>query len=470
MRRLIAISLLAGLLLPVSLQAAPQSGSLSLPPFKRVKLGNGLTLLLSEQHEVPIVSFNFIVRAGSVDDPAGKEGVASLTAALLRKGTSQRTADQISSELDFIGGDLDAVAQFDYSVGSAEFVKKDLAKGLDLLSDVLLHAIFPDAEVTKILKQRADEIRSAKDRAPAVIGSYFASYLYGSHPYARPVGGDERSIAGINRADIAAFYQARYKPDEMIIAAVGDFSSGEMERILSDKFGSWQGHGAAQSQIARAVPFTGKKLLLVDKPDATQTYYQIGNVGIARDCPDRVYIGVVNTLFGGRFTSMLNSELRIQTGLTYGASSFFQQRKAPGPFVISTYTRNEKTEEAINRTLDILKRLHEKGITDEELKSAKAYLKGQFPPTIETSDQLAGLLTQLEFFGLDAGEVNSYYAKVDSMTLDDARRIIKQYFPADNLVFVLIGKASEIEPVAKKYAPVFDRLSISQPGFGLQKN
>src|SRR5262249_19605867 len=183
-----------------------------------------------------------------------------------------------------------------------------------------------------------------------------------------------------------------------------------------------------------------------------------------------IYIQVVNTLFGGRFTSMLNSELRIQTGLTYGASSFFQPRKAAGPFTISTYTRNEKTEEAIDRTLNILKRLHEKGITDDELKSAKAYLKGQFPPTIETSDQLAALLSQLEFYGLDASEVNTYYSKVDSMTGDDARRIIGQYFPSDNLVFVLIGKASEIEPIAKKYATTFDKVSISQPGFGLPRN
>src|SRR5262249_19145708 len=278
MKRTIAIALLAGLVLPVAVRARAQGGSLTLPPYKRVKLSNGMTLLLSEQHEVPIISFSFIVRAGSIDDPAGKEGVASLTAALLRKGTASRVADQISSELDFIGGDLDAGVQYDYSFGSAEFVKKDLDKGLDLLSDVLEHASFPDQEVTKMLKQRADEIKSAKDRAPAVIGAYFASYLYGAHPYARPVGGDERSIAGITRSDAVSFYQARYKPDQVILAAVGDFNSAEMEKALTQKFGGWQGRGAAQTKVSTPAPFTGKKLLLVDKPDATQTYFQIGNV------------------------------------------------------------------------------------------------------------------------------------------------------------------------------------------------
>jgi predicted Zn-dependent peptidase len=136
-----------------------------------------------------------------------------------------------------------------------------------------------------------------------------------------------------------------------------------------------------------------------------------------------------------------------------------------GPFAISTYTANKTTEEAIDMALGVLRQLHENGITEEELKSAKEYLKGQFPPTMETTDQLAALIAELEFYGLNAGEVNNYYAKVDSMTLADARRIIKQYFPMDNLVFVLVGKASEIQSVAKKYAPKLDTKQISQPGF-----
>ena len=116
-------------------------------------------------------------------------------------------------------------------------------------------------------------------------------------------------------------------------------------------------------------------------------------------------------------------------------------------------------------TLDVLKRLHDKGISEEDLKSAKAYLKGQFPPDIETSDQLAGVLSELVFNGLDEREINTYYAKIDAATMADVNRVIKQYFPLDNLVFVLVGKASEIEAVAKKYAPVVDRKSISAPGF-----
>ncbi|HEY8461188.1 MAG TPA: pitrilysin family protein [Blastocatellia bacterium] len=440
-------------------------GALKLPPYKKAKLKNGMTLLLMEQREIPIVSFNFIVKAGSTADPAGKEGVASLVAELLRKGTKTRSADQLSAELDYIGGQLSASAALDYSRGRAEFLKKDLSVGLDLLADALLNPVFPQDEVTKLLKQRLDGVRAAKDRAQGVIGLYFNAYLFGDHPYGRPTGGDEKSLAAITREDVVGFYGAYYSPSNVILAVAGDFDAAEMERMLAEKFGGWAAKDAPAVNLPEPAQARGKRLLLIDKPDSTQTFYQIGSLGVARNNPDRVYIQVVNTLFGGRFTSMLNDALRVSSGLTYGASSSFAQNRARGQFVISTFTRNETTEKAIDMTLDVLKRLREQGISDADLKSAKAYIKGQFPPQIETTDQLAAQIAQLEFYGLDEREINDFYAKIDAMTMDDARRVIKQYFPQDDLTFVLIGKASEIEGVAKKYAPKVDVKSINQPGF-----
>ncbi len=455
--------MLAGWVLPVAAQNS--GGELKLPPYKKVKLQNGLTLLLMEQHEVPLVSFHAAIRAGAVSDPAGKEGIASVTAGLLRKGTKSRTADQLSAELDFIGAVLNAGAGTDSSNVSAEFVKKDLVKGLDLLADVMLSAIFPQDEVTKLLKQRLDGVKSAKDQAQGVIGQYYNSYLFGKHPYARPTAGDESSLATISRDDIVKFYESNYVPGNTILAAVGDFQTADMEKILTSKFSAWPAKQVTSQRVGDAPPAQGKRLLLVDKPDATQTFFRIGNVGIARTSPDRVGIEVVNTLFGGRFTSWLSTELRIKNGLTYGASSFFDERVGRGPFAISSFTPNATTERCIDLALEVLNRLHEQGITEAELKSAKAYIKGQFPPSIETSDQLAREIAELEFYGLDEREINTFSEKIDAMTLADTKRIIQQYFPLDNLVFVLIGKANEIEAVAKKYAPKMDAKSISQPGF-----
>ena len=465
MKRLLAFSL-AILLVTLSIHTAnADDGTLKFPPFRKVKLKNGMTVLLMEQHEVPLISLSLIVKAGSVADPSGKEGVAAVTADLLRKGTRTRTADQLSAELDFIGGAMGAAATFDYTSANAEFVKKDINKGLDLLSDVLLNPQFPQDEVAKLLTQRIDGIKSAKDQAQAVIGTYFSAYLYGNHPYGRPSAGDEKSLAAITRGDVQKFYQSYYSPSNTILAVVGDFNSIEMERMLTERFGSWPARSVPPVTIPEATPFSGKKLLLVDKPDSTQTFFVVGNIGINRTNPDRVFINIINTLFGGRFTSMLNSELRIKSGLSYGARSSFNERKVRGPFLISTYTRNETTEKAIDLTLEVMKRLREKGISEEELKSAKTYIKGQFPPTIETNDQLAGTLTQLELYGQDENEINGLYAKIDSMTMADAQRVIKQYFPLDDVVFVLIGKAEEIKKVAQKYAQKLDSKSINQPGF-----
>jgi len=465
MKRSIVFSLVAIFVLSGAPGSRAQEAGLKLPPYKKVVLPNGLTLLLMERHELPLVSFQLVVKTGSVADPAGKEGLAAVTAELLRKGTKTRTADKISEQLDFVGATFGANSTPDYTTASAEFVKKDLSSGLDLLADMLENATFPQDEIAKAIARRIDGIKAAKDQAQGVIRTYFNAYLYGQHPYGRPAGGDEKSLAAITRDDIARFYRDYYVPDNAILAVVGDFNSTDMQRSIAEKFAAWSPRPVSVVRLPEPAPVTGKKLLLVDKPDSVQTYFILGNLGISRTNPDRVFITVVNTLFGGRFTSLINTELRIKSGLTYGASSFFDMRKAPGPFVISSYTRNATTEQALDMTLEVIKRFHENGITDEQLKSAKNYIKGQFPPSIETSDELASQIALLEFYGLDQSEITGLFAKIDSMTTADANRIIKQYFPQDQMVFVLVGKASEIQSIAAKLAPTVDRKSISQPGF-----
>lgn len=464
-RKSVFCALLSAALLWSSLPV-PAQQTLKLPPYKKIKLPNGLTLVLMEQHEIPLVSFSVLVRAGTVADPTGKEGLAATVAGLLRKGTKTRTADQIGAEVDFVGGLFDFGAGLDRTLGMAEFMKKDTATGLDLLADVLMNPTFPEAEVDKLLKQSIDAVKQSKDSAAMVIREYYDAYLFAGHPYARPESGDERSLAVIKREDVVRFYEEHYGPQATTIIAVGDFDAAQMERTLSERFGTWrQRVPFAPPKLPEPIAYKGRKLLLVDKPDSTQTFFLIGNVGVARTNPDRIGIEVVNTVFGDRFTSMLNDALRVNSGLTYGARSFFEWHKVPGPFAISTYTRNETTVQAIDLALDVLKKLHEQGLSEEQLRSAKSYLKGVFPTEIETTSQLANLLADLDFYGLDEREVNEYFAKVDALTLTDTRRIIRQYFPQENLVFVLIGKADEIQDAVKKYAPQVDRKQISQAGF-----
>jgi len=207
-------------------------------------------------------------------------------------------------------------------------------------------------------------------------------------------------------------------------------------------------------------------VLLIDKPDATQTYFVIAQPGVRRATADRVPLGLVNTLFGGRFTSMINDELRVNSGLTYGANSRVQMARLTGGLYISSYTKTETTEKAIDLALEVLKRLHDQGITAEQLASAKAYTKGTFPPQrVQTADQIATVLGELELFGLGRDEVDEFFARVDAVTLQQANDVVKRYYRTENLTFVLLGNASKVRSIAAKYGPNVVERTTKQPGW-----
>jgi len=462
--RLMAVTVLA-VVVAMGMFGSAGAQTLKLPPHEKVVLKNGLTLLLMEKHGVPMVSVAAIVKAGSVADPAGEEGLASITAGLLRKGTSKRSAQKFSEDLDFIGGTFGADSGVDYTSMFGEFLTKDADRGLDLISDALLHPVFRQAEVEKLVAQDIDGVKAAKDQAESVALTYYYGYLFGKHPYGRPEGGDELSLARIKREAVVNFYEANYTPGNTILAVAGDFDAAQMRAKIEQAFGGWAAKTSTLPPVAAPAVVKGKKMLLIDKPDSTQTFFAIGNIGTAENEPDRVAIRVVNTVFGGRFTSELNEALRVESGLTYGAESFFDSKKQPGAFAIFSYTKNESTTQAIDLALQILGKLHKEGVTPEQLASAKAYIKGQFPPAIETSGQLARRIANNEFYGLGDDEINQLEARIDAVTPAMAKQVIEKHFPEDNLVFLLIGKASEIGPAVKKYAAQQDSRKISEPGF-----
>jgi zinc protease len=446
---------------PVTLSAQ----SIHIPPHEKVVFKNGLTVLLLEKHGVPIVNFAALVKTGSAADPQGQEGLASVTAQLLRKGTQKRTAQQFAADTDFTGGSVEAEAGADFSTVAGEFLNKDLTRGLELYSDALLHPIFPQAEVDKLLSQSLDGVRAAKDEARSVLGTYYDAYLFNGNGYGRMSDGDEISLTKIHRDAIVKFYGSYYVPGNIILAVAGDFHTADMKKKLEEVFAQWPSKAVTPVKIPGLPPVKGKKLLLVDKPDATQTYFAIGNVATAAGDPDRVAIRLVNTVFGGRFTSLLNEALRVESGLTYGVISTFDPRKAPGPFGIYSYTKNENTVQAIDMALQVLQKLHKQGITADELASAKSYIKGQFPPSLETSKQLAQIIVVNEFYGLDDSEINDLEARIDAVTPAIAQQVIQKHFPTENLVFTLIGKRSEIAAGVHKYAEKQDSRLITEPGF-----
>ncbi len=433
--------------------AAQSAEAFKLPPYQKVVLKNGLTLYLMEQHEVPMINVSVVLPAGAVYDQQ-QSGLASLTALALKHGSKNMTKSQMDEALDFVGAAVNTSASKEYALLNAKFAAKDKSAMLSIIKEVLLNPVFDTAEFNKEKKRQMVALEQAKESPGRVIGNYFDMLMYGNTVYANPVAGHTTTLSSITADDARKFYNSHYIPNGAAMAVVGDFYTPAMKAELTKLFENWQkGTLAPVANIDIPAP-SKSKVLLVNKDDATETTFFIGGPGVAYSNADRVSLNLVNTFFGGRFTSWLNDELRVNTGLTYGARSGFVPLKNAGTFRISTFTANENTEKAIDKALEVLERLHKQGPDTKTLASAKNYEKGQFPPDYETSGQLAGLLTQMYWYGFDQAYINNFEKNIDALSLDASRQMIKKYFPKENLQMVLIGKASEIKKIAEKYGEV----------------
>lgn len=428
--------------------------SYKLPRYEKFVLDNGLTVYLMEQHEVPLIYLSLAVPGGSIYD-GSKAGVAFFTAEGLHFGTKSYSKDQIDETFDFYGASFSSRAINESARINASFASADKDKILPLIKELVINPSFDKTEFEKRKQRALLELKQAKESPRRVIKSYFDKFLYGNSPYGSPVTGTVSSVSLISLEDLKSFYEKNYIPNGSAIALVGDFNTAEMKKQISGLFSDWKRKDPpAAPNLLPDGNLNSSRVLLVNKDDATETTFLIGSFGIKQSNPDFVAVEVINTILGGRFTSWLNDELRVNSGLTYGARSGFSALRETGTFTISTYTRTATTVDAIDIALKVLRRLHEKGIDEKTLASAKNYLKGQFPPKYETSGALSELLINMFVYNYNESFINDFEKNVDSLTLEKAREIIARYFPENNLQFVLIGKASEIKEKVAKYGEV----------------
>ncbi|MDR8525560.1 MULTISPECIES: M16 family metallopeptidase [Shewanella] len=441
------------------------TGSFSVPAYQQVTLANGLTVYLMPQREVPLITVNATVRAGAVNDTTS--GVAELTAAGLMLGAGGKTKLEIEQEVDFLGASLNSGAGKEGSYISSDFMAKDSDKMLPLIKDILVTPDFDASEFDKLRQREIAGLSQAKESPRAVINRYYDKLVFGEHPYGNATSGNRDSLSELTVNQLRAFHKSFYQPSNTAISVVGDFDPAEMQAKLASLFADWQDtEAAALIDLSKDLPTLDEAdVLLVDKPDAIETTFLIGGMGISRDNPDFVGLSVINTVLGGRFTSWLNDELRVNAGLTYGARSGFSAYSASGTFKISTFTQTATTKETIDLALKTYARLWEKGLDQATLDSAKAYVKGQFPPKYETSGQLAGLMSDMYLYGFDDAFINEFQAKVDGLTLAESKRLIDTYFPQKNLQFVIIGNAAKIAPIAKEHGKV-KQVNMTDVGFG----
>jgi predicted Zn-dependent peptidase len=450
----------------VLLTGSAWSADVTLPDYERVELDNGTILLLSEKHDVPLVGMRAVVRGGSATDPKGRSGLADLLATVIQKGAGKRDAAEFAEAVAGVGGSLSASANLETISVSAEFLSRDVELMIELVADMLMRPTLSEEEFEKERDRGIALIRAAKGSDPSgLMPAYANAFIFGNHAYGNPPGGSEETLAELSHEDIKQYYGDFFGGDRLIIAVVGDYDLEAMKAKLTSVFGGWEPAAAKSPVLAAPALIAAPRVLLVDKPGATQTYFWIGNIGVAVDYPRRAEVDLANTVFGGRFTSMLMTALRVDGGLTYSARSAVERYAETGTVTIRSFTETSTTIDAIDLAISTLDRLHIKGLNDELITSARNYIMGQFPPTLETASSLARMLAFLEQNGLDRRYVDEYGAALREATPVTISNTIAEVYPtADDLVFVLIGDAAAIRDDVAKYGPVTE-LSITAPRF-----
>lgn len=461
--RMLAPAILLGLALLLPVPAAAQGG-IALPEYRTEYLDNGMAVLLMRHPTVPLASLELWVGAGAARDPEGREGMASLVAGMLRKGAGDRDAASFSEQLDHLGARWSSGVDHDRTRVHLDLMARDLATGLELLADAVLRPTFDEGEFTRLRAQMAEQVVSAKENPRSVLGDYHRAHLYGDHPYGNPVDGSETSLPAITLEEAVAHHRAYYGSDITLLAIVGDIDPDATLDMVATRFGTMP---RATGELRRLLPpaiRSGKRVLLVDKEDTPQTWFSFGSLGPHMQSPDYAATEVVATVFGGRFTSWLNTALRIESGLSYGAGFGFDRGKLAGPATVSSFTATATTREAIDLALEQLERLHDEGLDEEELASAKAYLRGQLPWDYETPDDLARAISELHFHDLGRDFVEQLLARIDAVTLEDCEAAIEAWFPRDNLSFTAIGVAGEVRGTMDRYGRLRVRDNTA-PGF-----
>ncbi|MGO1297122.1 MAG: M16 family metallopeptidase [Vibrio sp.] len=446
-----------------SVTVSADTGKFMLPNYQTVTLKNGLTLKLMPKTDVPLMHVTIATRAGSVNDLTA--GTASLTADALLFGTDKYSKQELEQKAAFLGTQIETHASRDHSQVSVDFMAKDAPVMLPLIQQVVLHPSFNEKELTKHKQALVAKLKQDKQSPRSVATRYFISQVFKGGPYGNIE--NQKTIQSIKVNDVKAFYREHYQPQDTVISVVGDFKPASMIPQLTALFADWKNTRTAASPKAwsRTAPANQPQVLLVNKPDAQITTFAIGGKGVLANNPDMTGIKVVNTVLGGRFTSWLNNALRIDSGLTYGAYSYFTPWKHEGMFTMSSFTQTASTEQAIALAMKTYQRLFKQGIDAATLASAKAYIKGQSPRGYETNQALANFLVKEYICGLSDDDINQFQARVDALTIKDTQKIIQDYFPRNNLQFVLVGNAKKIALIAKKYGHV-TQVNIQDVGFG----
>jgi zinc protease len=415
------------------------------PAYELRTLPSGLQVVAVLHHEQPVVSMRMIVRVGAAQDPRDKVGLADLAASLLDQGTSTKSANQVQDEIDFMGGAMGAGAGTDLTFVNVIVMKDSFEAGLRILSDMARKPGFASEEIERQRQQALSTLRVNFDSPEFVADAVFNRLVYGFHPYGMPQNGTAESIASITRADLVAFHDKYFVPNNAILAIVGDITAEEAFASVQNVFGDWEKKDLPPATLVPP-PDPARRVIVVNKPGAVQTEVRAGHLGIKRNHDDFMALNMTLRILGGEGANRLHQVLRTERGLTYGAKADLDTLLETGDFEASTNTRSEATGEVLRLIVDEFWRIKRERVGERELSDAKAYLTGSFPLTIETPDAIATQVLNVLFYGLPVEQLQSFRDRVNAIRTDDVERVARLYLQPDRLSIVLVGNASAFLP------------------------
>ena len=424
---------------------------LRVPAWTKSSLPNGVDLIVSEKHDLPLVSFSITFLGGANQfEPPDRTGLASITASMLSEGTKTRDGEALSNALQLLGTSVStSVGAESGSIGFVSTAAK-FAPTLDIVADMLLNPVFPADALERLRAQRLVALTQARAQPGAIAGRVFPKVLYGTrHPYGRVA--TEASIKALTREEILRFHGDYFQPGRALITVVGDVTSAAAKTTVEKALAGWARAGSRPAFDYPDLPPRQKTTIyLVDREGAAQSTFAIGHPGPARNTPDYFALQVMNTMLGGMFQSRLNANIREEKGYSYGVSSSFAYGKGPGAFRSGGDIVGDKTDAAL---VEFMKELRgivgARPVTDEELQTAKDSLIQRLPATFASVSAINGALTTLWSQGLPDDYYQQYTKAIAAVRKEDVLRVAKQYIDVDNLAIVIVGDRAKIEAPLK---------------------
>ncbi len=430
--------------LPKDLPPYGPETPLAAPAVKSAKLDNGLTVWLVSEPGFPKVSVTLAVRGGFAADPADRPGISDLLAKTIDQGTAIRNARQIAQDLQGAGGDLGANPGRDSLTVSTSFLSSKLDKGLTVFADVARNATFPEDEVTLAKRNAIDELKQQESQPSFLASRAMAKVLFGSSPY-HVMSPSQESITASTSDDLRKIYAERFRPDQALLVAVGDFDNGQMLAQIKTRFDSWKTPATAPVPAPAAYSVAPPHaIFIVPRPESVQTTLMLAMFGPLRSDPDYEAALVANAVYGGTFGSRLVSNIREDKGYTYSPFALLQTYRVAGVLATRADVRNEVTGPTFNEITYELNRLVTTSPSADELKQAERYLVGTEAIQLQSRDAVAGELARLWINGLPPEEIGVYGRKVAAISADDVNQAARKYLPAAKAAIVAVGEEKVI--------------------------